>query len=98
MRWFSSLLIALLLAASLVHASEADGADGQFLGGPTSIGKELSEASEVDSIDAFGLGEFRARLIDQRGLAVSAGTRTTRSPVRTPLWEECCACTDGGRW
>ncbi len=76
MKWFSGLLIGLLLAASSAQASQVGEAGGAFLGGPTSVGKELLEASEVDSANAFGLGEFRARLIDQRGLAVSADYAT----------------------
>jgi len=72
MKWFSGLLIVLFLVASFAQASQAGEAGGAFLGGPTSIGKELGEASEVDGVNAFGLGEFRARMIDQHGLAVSA--------------------------
>ena len=76
MKWFGGLLTALFLTASLTSASEADEAEGQFLGGPTSIGKELGEASEVESVNPFGLGEFRTRLIDQHGLAVSSDYAT----------------------
>ncbi|MCK4510225.1 hypothetical protein KAW64_00715, partial [bacterium] len=76
MKWFSGLLIVLFLTGSLAHASEADEADGQFLGGPTSIGKELEEAGEVDSVSAWSLGEFRARLVELYGLAVSADYAT----------------------
>jgi porin len=71
MKWFSGLLIGLFLAASSAQASQVGEAGGAFLGGPTSIGKELLEASEAESLNAFGLGEFRACLIDQHGLAVS---------------------------
>ena len=76
MKWFGGLLIALFLATSFAHASQVGEAGNAFLGGPTSIGKELLEASEDDSVNAFGLGEFRARLIDQQGLAVSADYAT----------------------
>jgi len=76
MKWFGGLLIVLLLAASFAQASQVGEAGGAFLGGPTSIGKELGEASEVDSVNAFGLGEFRARLIERFGLAVSADYAT----------------------
>ena len=76
MKWFSGFLIVLFVAASFAQASQVGEAGGAFLGGPTSVGKELGEASEVDSVNAFGLGEFRARLIDQHGLAVSADYAT----------------------
>ncbi len=76
MKLFSGLLIGLFLAASSAHASQLGEAGDAFLGGPTSIGKELLEASEVDSANAFGLGEFRVRLIDQHGLAVSVDYAT----------------------
>jgi len=68
MKWFGGLLIVLFLAASAAQASLVDEAGDAFLGGPTSVGKELLEASEVDIVNAFGLGEFRVRLIDRTGL------------------------------
>jgi porin len=76
MKWFGGLLVGLILAVSSAHASQADGADEAFLGGPTSIGKELEEAGEVASESVWSLGAFRARLIERYGLAVSADYAT----------------------
>jgi len=66
------LLVLLIFIASLAHAAEEIDEDDLFIGGMTSVGEDLKQATHIDKYRSTALDDFRAHLDEQFGLTLSA--------------------------